>query len=177
MFTHVHSSPLSLTTRLHWCHSNCSHINNGWTLSRPTSIYIIVLVMFMIYGSHSNANSTQPGYFVSFAIFSQANKTLLPDSTSSYIFMKEWMNQSTKSISVKEKKQVQRLWVESMLSVFESRKKARRLSQQGIAKEFIEGKSERMQSEVFQSLRLSLFWFLNSMESHETISVKVWHDF
>ena len=46
-----------------------------------------------------------------------------------------------------------------MLSVFESRKKARRLSQQGIAKEFIEGKSERMKSEVFQSLRLSLLIF------------------
>ena len=38
LFTHVHSSPLSLAARLHWCHSNCSHyINNGWTFSRQTS--------------------------------------------------------------------------------------------------------------------------------------------
>ena len=30
LFTHVHSSPLSLAGRLHQCHINCSHnINNG----------------------------------------------------------------------------------------------------------------------------------------------------
>ena len=35
LFTHVHSSPVSLAARLHWCHANCSHyINNGWTFSR-----------------------------------------------------------------------------------------------------------------------------------------------
>ena len=33
LFTHVHSSPLSLAARLHWCPINCScHINNGWAL-------------------------------------------------------------------------------------------------------------------------------------------------
>ena len=38
LFTHVHSSPLSLAARLHWCHANHSHyINNGWTFSRQTS--------------------------------------------------------------------------------------------------------------------------------------------
>ena len=25
LFTHAYSSPLSLTARLHWCHTNCSH--------------------------------------------------------------------------------------------------------------------------------------------------------
>ena len=37
LFTHVHSSPLSLAARLHWCCANRSHyINNGWTFSRQT---------------------------------------------------------------------------------------------------------------------------------------------
>ena len=31
LFTHVHSSPLSLAARSHWCHTSHSHyINNGW---------------------------------------------------------------------------------------------------------------------------------------------------
>ena len=34
LFTHAHSSPLSLATSLHWCHTNCSPcINNGWSFS------------------------------------------------------------------------------------------------------------------------------------------------
>ena len=38
LFTHEHSSPLSLTARLHRCHTNCSgYINNGWTFSRQAS--------------------------------------------------------------------------------------------------------------------------------------------
>ena len=37
LFTHAHSSPLSLIARLHWCLTNHSrYINNGWTFSRPT---------------------------------------------------------------------------------------------------------------------------------------------
>ena len=37
LFTHVHSSPLSLAARSHGCHANCSsYINNGWTFSRQT---------------------------------------------------------------------------------------------------------------------------------------------
>ena len=37
-FMHAHSSPLSLSAWLHWCHANCSHrINNGWTFSRQIS--------------------------------------------------------------------------------------------------------------------------------------------
>ena len=43
VFTHVHSSPLSLAARLYQCCANCSHyINNGWTFSRPTSYTVIV---------------------------------------------------------------------------------------------------------------------------------------
>ena len=39
LFTHVHSSPLSLTARLYWHHANCSHyISNGWTFSGKTSL-------------------------------------------------------------------------------------------------------------------------------------------
>ena len=37
LFTHVHSSPLSLAARLHWCHTNCYHINDGWSFSGQTS--------------------------------------------------------------------------------------------------------------------------------------------
>ena len=42
LFTHAHSSPLSLVARLHGCCANCSHyINNGWTFSGQTiHIYI-----------------------------------------------------------------------------------------------------------------------------------------
>ena len=37
LFTHAHSSPLSLAARLHRCHANCSHyINNGWAFSAQT---------------------------------------------------------------------------------------------------------------------------------------------
>ena len=38
LFTHAHSSPLSLVARLHGCCANCSHyINNGWTFSGQAS--------------------------------------------------------------------------------------------------------------------------------------------
>ena len=37
LFTHVHSSPLSLAARLHQCRTNHScYINNGWTFSGHT---------------------------------------------------------------------------------------------------------------------------------------------
>ena len=37
LFTHAHSSPLSLAARLHRCPANHSHyIKNGWTFSRQT---------------------------------------------------------------------------------------------------------------------------------------------
>ena len=38
LFTHVHSSPLSLAARLHWCHVNHSswYVNNDWTFSGQT---------------------------------------------------------------------------------------------------------------------------------------------
>ena len=42
LFTHAHSSLLSLAVRLHQCHANCSHyISNGWTFSRQMS-YIVL---------------------------------------------------------------------------------------------------------------------------------------
>ena len=74
LFTHVHSSSLSLAARLHQCHTNHSrYINNGWTfLDRPcmysdvcvfvhTSIhiytdicmYICLLYMHMCIWMHS----------------------------------------------------------------------------------------------------------------------------
>ena len=38
LFTHAHSSPLSLAARLHWCSANCFHyINNGWPFSGQAS--------------------------------------------------------------------------------------------------------------------------------------------
>ena len=40
LFTHVHSSPLSMAASLHWFHATCyCYINNGWTFSRQT-LYI-----------------------------------------------------------------------------------------------------------------------------------------
>ena len=37
LFTHVHSSPLLLVARLHWCHTNHSrYINNDCSFSRQT---------------------------------------------------------------------------------------------------------------------------------------------
>ena len=34
LFTHAHSSPVSLAARLHRCHATCSHYSNsGWTFS------------------------------------------------------------------------------------------------------------------------------------------------
>ena len=48
LFTHAHSSPLSLAARLRWCHANHSrYINNGWTLSRWTS-YMCVITLHHI---------------------------------------------------------------------------------------------------------------------------------
>ena len=43
LFTHAHSSPLSLAARLHRCWLNCScYVNNGWTFSIQTS-YVMLL--------------------------------------------------------------------------------------------------------------------------------------
>ena len=40
LFTHTHSSPLSLAASLHWCCANLSHYtNNGWTFFRTDLIY------------------------------------------------------------------------------------------------------------------------------------------
>ena len=48
LFTHAHSSPLSLAARLHRCRANHSHYNtNGWTFSGQTS-YCICLITNVI---------------------------------------------------------------------------------------------------------------------------------
>ena len=40
LFTHAHSSPLSLAARLHQCHTNHSlYINNDWTFPRQSSYF------------------------------------------------------------------------------------------------------------------------------------------
>ena len=50
LFTHVHSSPLSLAARLHWCHANISHyINNGWTSSGQTLIIYMTLRCYIYF--------------------------------------------------------------------------------------------------------------------------------
>ena len=46
LLTHVHSSPLSLAARLHWCCTNCSRrSNNGWTFSRIDLVYVSVCML------------------------------------------------------------------------------------------------------------------------------------
>ena len=48
LFTHAHSSPLSLAARLHWCHTNhFLYINNGWTFPR-LHVYISTLLGFLM---------------------------------------------------------------------------------------------------------------------------------
>ena len=43
LFTHEHSTPLSVAARLHRCGTDCSrYINNGWAFSRQTSWYYLV---------------------------------------------------------------------------------------------------------------------------------------
>ena len=43
LFRHVHSSPLSLASRLHWCWANCSlYINNGWAFSGQALVYSVI---------------------------------------------------------------------------------------------------------------------------------------
>ena len=51
LFTHVHSSSLSLAARLHLCccANHSRYINNGWTFPRQTSyIYLYILVQIYI---------------------------------------------------------------------------------------------------------------------------------
>ena len=43
LFTHAHSSPLSLAARLHQCHSNPYHyFNNGWAFSGQASCRLLI---------------------------------------------------------------------------------------------------------------------------------------
>ena len=53
LFMHVHSSPLSLASRLHWCwcRTNCSrYVNNGWTFFQTDFIiYIYIYIYTHIY--------------------------------------------------------------------------------------------------------------------------------
>ena len=56
LFMRVHSSPLSLAARLHWCYANCSrYINNGWTFSGQASYscnFNIFLQIYMNLNTH-----------------------------------------------------------------------------------------------------------------------------
>ena len=45
LFTHVHSSPLSLAARLHWCHANHSHILMLDRLFLDRPLYVIVIFL------------------------------------------------------------------------------------------------------------------------------------
>ena len=51
LFTHAHSSPLSLAARLHQYHTNHSHSNNSWTFSGQT-LYIYFYFLFFIVFFH-----------------------------------------------------------------------------------------------------------------------------
>ena len=61
LFTHVHSSPLSLAARLHWyCANYCGYINNGWTFSKQTLyIHSFIQHIFTEWLSHARP------YFIS----------------------------------------------------------------------------------------------------------------
>ena len=49
LFTHVHSSPLSLAARLHRCQTNHScYINSGWAFSRKT-LYIQIKWRYIVH--------------------------------------------------------------------------------------------------------------------------------
>ena len=49
LFTHAHSSPLSLVARLHQCCTNCScYINNGWTFSRQVFAHMCECRRYLI---------------------------------------------------------------------------------------------------------------------------------
>ena len=49
LFTHVHSSPLSLAARLHQCCAHCfCYINNGWTFSGQTFYFRAATINLML---------------------------------------------------------------------------------------------------------------------------------
>ena len=54
-FTHVHSSPLTIATRLYQWHANHFHINNGWAFFRQTSYN---LKPRDLYGQEANITSS-----------------------------------------------------------------------------------------------------------------------
>ena len=57
LFMDVHSSPLSLAARLHWCHTNYScYVNNGWTFSGQT-LYIIYPYICIYTCTHTHTYS------------------------------------------------------------------------------------------------------------------------
>ena len=54
LFTHAHSSPLSLAARSQLCHANCSHCsNNGWTFSGQTLYFKFVHILWSITYKHN----------------------------------------------------------------------------------------------------------------------------
>ena len=48
LFMHAHSSPLSLASRLYWCHENYScYINNGWTFSGQAVCVCVCVCVYL----------------------------------------------------------------------------------------------------------------------------------
>ena len=74
LFTHVHSSPLSLVARLHQsCTDHSSYINNGWNFSGQTSyihtkihiqIFIIGVLGAAGFGNNPNVHSQVNGKLI-----------------------------------------------------------------------------------------------------------------
>ena len=53
LFTHAHSSPFSLTSRLHQCHIKCSrYIDNGWTFSGQSLCLCMCVCVCMLTAGH-----------------------------------------------------------------------------------------------------------------------------
>ena len=64
VFTHVPSSPLSLTARLHRSHTNHSHYsNNGWTFSGQISD-ICDMILYIMYNISHQSTEMRKCYMV-----------------------------------------------------------------------------------------------------------------
>ena len=73
LFTHVHSNPLSLAARFHWCGANCSHFIN------KNSINLIVLTTADLYMDRPCIDSNHHSYELSGISMCQAlSESLIP---------------------------------------------------------------------------------------------------
>ena len=88
LFMHAHSSPLSLASKLHWCHTNCSHyIDNGWTFSGQT-LYIKILIFLPVCSKFSFPHESSLGLSLCKTIlFSHPNISV----TNSSLFSPNWI--------------------------------------------------------------------------------------